>query len=135
MRGTPRYVAGSRFKYTPDYIDFNYKDLVKAIGEAIDKQVAEDGEEFFTDKRNNAYKNVQEELDFDELISTANSIINSLIESSSEEEFRNYWHPRITQVIDNYLGKGMKLNQCSRDQVEALDLIVTDLAELAKSKK
>jgi hypothetical protein len=135
MRGTPRYVAGSRFKYTPDYIDFNYKDLVKAIGEAIDKQVAEDGEEFFTDERNNAYKNVQEELDFDELISTANSIINSLIETSSEEEFRNYWHPRITQVIDNYLGKGMKLNQCSRDQVEALDLIVTDLAELAKSKK
>ena len=49
MRGTPRYVAGSRFKYTPDYIDFSYQNLVKAIGEAIDKQAAEDGSEYFTE--------------------------------------------------------------------------------------
>ena len=135
MRGTPRYVAGSRFKYTPDFIDFTYKDLVNAIGEAIDKQMLEDGEEYFTNERNNVYKEVQEELDFDELVGTANSIINTLIDTKSEEEFRSYWQPRITQIIDNYLGKGMKINQCSRDQVEALDLIVTDLAELAKSKK
>ena len=51
MRGTPRYVAGSRFKYTPDYIDFTYNDLVKAISNAIDKQMEEDGAELFTDKR------------------------------------------------------------------------------------
>ena len=38
MRGTQRYEAGSRFKYTPDYIEFNYQNLVNAIGEAIDKQ-------------------------------------------------------------------------------------------------
>ena len=31
MREDPRYVAGSRFKYTPDYIDFNYDNLVNAI--------------------------------------------------------------------------------------------------------
>ena len=42
MRGTPRYVAGSRFKYTPDVIDFSYKNLVDAIEEAIDKAMAED---------------------------------------------------------------------------------------------
>ena len=45
MRGTPRYEAGSRFKYTPDYIDFTYENLVNAIGEAIDKQAQEDGEQ------------------------------------------------------------------------------------------
>ena len=135
MRGTPRYVAGSRFKYTPDFIDFTYKDLVNAIGEAIDKQMLEDGEEYFTNERNNVYKEVQEELDFDELVGTANSIINTLIDTKSEEEFRSYWQPRITQIIDNYLGKGMKINQCSRDQVEALDLIVTDLKEMVKGEK
>ena len=52
MRGTPRYEAGSRFKYTPDYIDFSYDNLVSAISEAIDKQSQEDGKEFFTDKKN-----------------------------------------------------------------------------------
>ena len=95
----------------------------------------EDGEEYFTNERNNVYKEVQEELDFDELVGTANSIINTLIDTKSEEEFRSYWQPRITQIIDNYLGKGMKINQCSRDQVEALDLIVTDLKEMVKGEK
>jgi hypothetical protein len=130
MRGTPRYVAGSRFKYTPDYIDFTYKDLVKAIGEAIDRQMAEDGSEYFTDERTNLYKTVIDDLDYDELIETFNSIIKNLVETKSEDDFANFWQPRIVQITDKYLGKGMKVSQCSRDQVEALDLIVTDLQEL-----
>ena len=132
MRGTPRYVAGSRFKYTPDYIDFTYRDLVKAIGDAIDKQMEEDGSEYFTDERSNLYESTMQELDFDELMETFNGIIQSLIQSETEEKFATYWQPRIVQITDKYLGKGMKVTQCSRDQVEALDLIVTDLQALVK---
>ena len=133
MRGTPRYVAGSRFKYTPDYIDFNYKSLVKAIGDAIDKQMEEDGSEYFTTERNNLYLNTREELNFDALMEEFNSIIQSIMGTASEEEFANYWQPRIVQITDRYLGKGMKVSQCSREQTEALDLIVTDLNDLVKS--
>ncbi len=132
MRGTPRYVAGSRFKYTPDYIDFNYPSLVKAIGDAIDKQMEEDGTEYFTDERSNLYKDTRDELNFDDLMDSFNSIVNNLIDNTEEEEFKSYWQPRIVQITDKYLGKGMKVSQCSRDQVEALDLIVTDLQELVK---
>ena len=132
MRGTPRYVAGSRFKYTPDYIDFTYKDLVKAIGDAIDKQMEEDGSEYFTDERSNLYESTMQELDFDELMETFNGIIQSLVQSETEEKFATYWQPRIVQITDKYLGKGMKVTQCSRDQVEALDLIITDLQALVK---
>jgi hypothetical protein len=134
MRGTPRYVAGSRFKYTPDYIDFTYDALVKAIGDAIDKQMEEDGTEYFTDERSNIYTDTVQELDFDELVDTFNKIVNGLIESSEEDTFNTYWQPRIVQITDKYLGKGQKVNQCSREQVEALDLIVTDLKELISSK-
>lgn len=133
MRGTPRYIAGSRFKYTPDYIDFNYQSLVDAIGMAIDKQMEEDGSEYFTDERSNLYKDTRAELDFDELLNSFNTIVNDLIMQKSNEEFKEYWQPRIVQITDRYLGKGMKVSQCSRDQVEALDLIVTDLKELVKS--
>lgn len=133
MRGTPRYIAGSRFKYTPDYIDFNYQSLVDAIGMAIDKQMEEDGSEYFTDERSNLYKDTRAELDFDELLNSFNTIVNDLIMQKSNEEFKEYWQPRIVQIADRYLGKGMKVSQCSRDQVEALDLIVTDLKELIKS--
>ena len=52
--------------------------------------------------------------------------------TASEEEFANYWQPRIVQITDRYLGKGMKVSQCSREQTEALDLIVTDLHDLVK---
>ena len=130
MRGTPRFIAGSRFKYTPDYIDFGYNQLVNAIAEAIDKQAAEEGNECFTDKRSNLYIPVVEELDFDKLMLEFNSLITKLSSESDEETFANYWQPRITQVIEKYLGKGMKASQCTRDQVEALDLIVSELRGL-----
>ena len=135
MRGTPRYVAGSRFKYTPDFIDFTYGDLVKSIGDAIDKQMEEDGSEYFTDERANVYKTTMVELNFDELMDNFNKTIAHIMESVTDEEFASYWQPRIVQITDKYLGKGMKVSQCSRDQVEALDLIVSDLKDLAYTVK
>ena len=134
MRGTPRYIAGSRFKYTPAVIDFNYQSLVNAIGEAIDEQMKEDGTEYFTQERKNLYKPTMEELDFDKLMEDFQSIINHLIENNSDEEFKTYWQPRIVQITEKYLGKGQLVSKCSRDQVEALDLIVSDLKELLNTK-
>ena len=128
MRGTPRYIAGSRFKYTPDYIDFNYKSLVSAIGDAIDKQAAEDGAEYFTDTKNNLYQETK--LSFDDLLKQANEIINNIISSHEEEDFVTNYQPKITEIIERYLGKGQKINQCDRGQVEALSLIIDDLKEL-----
>lgn len=131
MRGTPRYVAGSRFKYTPDVIDFTYQSLVDAICDAIDKQVEEDGIEYFTEERNNIHNIVVQELDFDETLKEFNDIVNDLLERYPEE-FPSYWQPRITEIVEKYLGKGMKVSQCSRAQVEALDLIVTELRDIAQ---
>ena len=141
MRGTPRYVAGSRFKYTPDYIDFTYNDLVKAIGDAIDKQMEEDGAELFTDKRENLHIDTTDNLDFDALMKEFSDIIANIpgstdMKAETEEgvKFRDYWQPRITQVIENYLGKGKKMKDVTRDQVEAVDLIIADLKDLINKK-
>ena len=125
IRGTNRFEAGSRFKYTPDYLDFTYKNLVDAIGEAIDKQAEEDGEEFFTQNRENNYKNSIEELDFDELMDNFTSLIRTIPEDRME-----YYAPRITEITDKYLGKGKKVASITRDQVEQLSLIIFDLTEL-----
>lgn len=132
MRGTPRYEAGSRFKYTPDYIDFSYKNLVEAISDAIDKQATEDGEEYFTDTRSNAYADTTEDLNFDELMDKCSEIINSLIDNNSSDVFESFYQPRIIQITDKYLGRGQKMSQCSREQVEALSLIFDDLKSLAE---
>ena len=131
IRGTPRFEAGSRFKYTPDYIDFSYTNLVNAISDAIDKQAKEEGENFFTDTKTNIYTDTTSELDFDELMSKCSEIITSLINGNSQEIFEEFYQPRIIQITDKYLGRGQKMSQCSREQVEALSLIFDDLKELA----
>lgn len=128
MRGTPRFEAGSRFKYTPDYIEFTYKNLVNAISEAIDKQAEEDGEELFTDERENAYRDTSSHLDFDELMKAFQDIIAEF--SKDEEKMETYYAPRVTQIVDKFLGKGKKVNDMNRDQVEQLALIVDDLKTL-----
>lgn len=132
MRGTPRFMAGSRFKYTPDYIDFTYSELVNAICSAIDKQMAEDGTEYFTSENSNLHIVMTKELNFDDLMSEFKRTLDTLVASCDEDTFAEQWQPRITQVIETYLGKGMKVSQCTRDQVEALDLIVTDLKDFLK---
>jgi len=140
MRGTSRYEAGSRFKYTPDYIELSYDNLVKAIGDALDQQMSEDGADLFTDKRENVHVDTTSSLDFDELMAEFGSIIanipgssDSLGETDDGKKFAEYWQPRITQCIEKYLGKGKKIKDATRDQVEAIDLIVSDLKELVKA--
>lgn len=134
LRGTPRFEAGSRFKYTPDYIDFSYQNLVEAVGEAIDRQMAEDGKEYFTDKKQNLYIDTSKELDFDELMNEFNEIIQGIIGTASDEEMQTYWQPRITSITDKHLGRGHKVGNMSREQTEALSLIVEDMKDLVKSK-
>lgn len=134
IRGTQRYVAGSRFKYTPDYIDFNYNSLVEAIGEAIDKQMKEDGKEYFTDTRQNVYIDTSKELNFDALYKEVNDIISNIVSNHTDEQIQTYWMPRITEITDRYLGKGNKIANCSREQVEALSLVLDDLKEIPSIK-
>ena len=134
IRGTNRYMAGSRFKYTPDYIEFSYNNLTDAIAEAIDKQSKEDGQEFFTNQRSNLYlKDETNDLDFDKLMLDFQNIINRLITQAGDEDtFQNKYSPKITQITEKYLGRGNKVSQCSRDQVEVLSLIIEELKELEK---
>ena len=127
MRGTQRFEAGSRFKYTPDYIEFTYENLVNAIVDAIDKQAKEDGEELFTNERENNYIDTSSTLDFDKLMEEFQSMIKKFSESDKMEDF---YAPRITQIIEKYLGKGKKVGDMNRDQAEQLVLIIDDLKTL-----
>lgn len=123
MRETPRYMAGSRFKYTPDYIDFSYENLVNAIAAAIDKQAEEDGGKFISDK---ATQVVTEEVtyDFDQLTKEFQDLVGTLMTANQSNS------SKITAIVDKYLGKGKKVSDCTSDQAEQIDLIVHDLKAL-----
>ena len=63
-------------------------------------------------------------------MNTFNQFIQDLIKNNTEEEMETYWQPRIIQITDKYLGRGNKVTNCSREQVEALSLIIDDLKEI-----
>ena len=116
--------TGCRFKYIAPEIDFTYQALVNALNDAIDKEAKMTNNQFVTNER---FDNKEEtvELDFDVLINEFNQLINSI-----SEDQMSYYAPRITEIVNKYLGKGKKVNNATRDQVEQISLIVFDLKEL-----
>ncbi len=126
MRGTTRFVAGSRFKHTPNHIEFNYNNLVGAIADAIDAQAAEDGGQYVTSEANNLYV-ASKEVEFDDVISQFKSITEKLMKADKE-----FYAPRIVEVVERHLGKGKKVTECSRSQAGIIDLIIDDLKDISK---
>lgn len=127
MRQTPRFVAGSRFKYIPDSIEFNYENLVNAIGEAIDKEAAEHDNKFVTDAPAKI-ESTPQTPDFDELMNQFNTLVEKIQEATGAT-FGTNWAPRIVEITDKYLGKGKKVSDATPKQVEQLELIVNELTE------
>lgn len=128
LRGTPRYVAGSRFKYMPFEIDFTYDNLVGAIMTAIEKQEQETGSSYFTDE----VKTISlehEMFDFDQVMHETKDVINQLMETNKE-----YYAPRVTEIIEKEFGKGKKISEATRDQVEQCVVVLENLKDLIKDK-
>ena len=124
MRGTQRFEAGSRFKYTPDHIEFSYGNLVKAIQEAVKRQTDEDGSDIASVKSNINSSNLAEH-DFDGLMKEFGGITAKMIE---QDAMKNV--PRITEIVERHLGIGKKVSEMSRAQADILDIIVFELKQL-----
>ena len=112
--------CGCRFKYMAPEIDFSYDNLVKALNDAIDKEAAETGGKFVTEERIAAIETPT--YDYDALMNEFATIAGELMNKEP-----TYYQPRITQIVEKYLGKGKKVADTTRDQAEFLYLIVTEI--------
>ena len=119
--------TGCRFKYITPEIDFTYDALVNALNEAIDKEAKLTHNQFVKNERDEIDNT--EELNFDDLMAQSSALIESIPQAKME-----YYAPRITEIINKYLGKGKKLSNATRDQVEQISLIVFDLKELLQGE-
>ena len=122
MRGTPRYVAGSRFAHTPDSIDFTYNNLVNAIADAIDKIESEGGQ--VTNERNQAIT-LEVTYDFPAMMDEFQTIVGKMMEKGSPTAAA-----KITEIVESHLGKGKKVSDCTNEQAPQLDMILFDLKNL-----
>ena len=115
--------CGSRFKYMVPEVNFSYDSLVEALNNAIDEEARHTGKEFITEER--ITSEISTELNFDNLMKEFVDLIKGIDPNKME-----YYAPRITEITDKYLGKGKKVTNATRDQVEQISLIVFDLKEL-----
>lgn len=117
-----RISCGCRFKKITPIIDFNYDALAKALNDAIDAEAKDSDGKFVTDARE--VINLAKSYDYDALIAEFNSVVGTLMSKD-----REYYIPRITQIIEKYLGKGKKIAETTRDQAELVYLIVTEIKD------
>lgn len=125
MRGTPRFVAGSRFRFTPDFIEFSYNNLVNAIAEAIDKEAAASNGTLVTDEKTQVVSQ-EETYDFEALMKEFQDLVGILMQKDQGNAIK------ITQIVDKHLGKGKKVGDCTAEQAAIIDLIVHDIKALNK---
>ncbi len=114
--------CGCRFKYIPNEITLSYNNLVDAIQNAIDKEAAELEGKFITNERTVAP--TETNYDFSALMSEFQEIVGKLMERDSAVN-----GPKITAIIDKYLGKGKKIAEAKPEQAEFIYLIVTEIKD------
>lgn len=112
--------CGCRFKYIRPEIDFSYEALTDALNEAIDKEAAMTNNQFITNERTSAP--IVTEYDYDALMAEFENVVGKLMNDNSA-----YYAPRITQIVEKYLGKGKKISETNRNQGEFIYLILTEI--------
>ena len=133
MRGTPRFVAGSRFPDVPeaDYvfpssIVFNYNNLVNTIADAVAALEKGFGAEAVTTTQSEAYQYKTVSTPVEDLIKEFNKIAGELMNENKE-----YYGPRIVDIVNENLGHGAKISEALPKQAELVDSALTQLKELA----
>ena len=121
MRATVRFEAGSRFKYTPNYIEFTYENLVNAIAQAVEKQ-AEENESSVTDEKSTMYETDPKK--YEEVTNRFVEITSTLMEQDPKNQ------KEIEKVIEKYIGKGKRVSELNDKNTEIIDVINTELNNL-----
>ena len=111
--------CGCRFKHIPNEITLGYKNLVNAINEAIDKEAAENGNMFVTNERMTAVE--APTYDYNALMAEFQDLVGQLMSRGTTNG------PKITSIVEKYLGKGKKVSDTTPEQAEFVNLIVSDI--------
>lgn len=112
--------CGCRFRYIEPEIEFSYESLTNALNRAIDKEANETNNQFVTNERQAAP--ILKEYDYEGLMAEFQDLVGGLMNKNPQ-----YYSPRITQIVDKYLGKGKKVSDATIDQAEFIALIIDEI--------
>jgi hypothetical protein len=117
--GSGTIECGCRFKHMPTEIVMSYQNLVDALNHAIDEEAAENNNQFVTTARIVAPETVT--YDYDALMTEFQDLVGQLMSRGTTNG------PKITAVVEKYLGKGKKVSDTTPEQAEFISLIVADI--------
>lgn len=115
--------CGTRFKYMPEEITLGYENLTEALRNAIEKEAKEHDNQFITDEKI-APAPAAPTYDFDSLIQEFEQLVGTLMNKNQP-----YYAPRITEIVDKYLGKGKKVAETNPSQAEFVFLINQEIKD------
>ncbi len=121
-RKTPTVMAGSRFKYLAPKIKFGYQELVDAIVDAIHKSEELDGAVIVDENK----KEVEEELNFEEIRNEASKLWGNLISADPANA------EKILKKVEMIFGRKLKLSEITEDQKDLFNLVLLDMRDMMK---
>lgn len=116
FRGDDRFFAKSRFQYIEPRIEFSYDNIVNAMYDAIDKEVAATGGK--AAETVNPYI----ELNFDALIEEAKIVWGKVIQNEKVEE--------ASKILENEFGEPKRFSEITSDQVEKLNIALMKIKDI-----
>lgn len=121
---TPEFFARTKFDYMDTHIEeFTAENLEKVIIEGIERQEKAEGIAAVSyDEQKVSYES--EKLDFDKLVQEINDLGQEIMEQD-EDKLQD-----VVDVIEKHLGKGRKVSEAKKSQVEVLAVILEDLKDL-----
>lgn len=111
QRGSIRFEAGSRFKYSSAYIPFTYEALTHDIQQAIWKVGEETG--MLKDEKDIPHESVKP--DYDKVMQEFNQLAEKAVEVLGKEE--------AVRCVENIIGQGKKVSQIPRENSELINEI------------
>lgn len=110
-----------RFKHIEPEIVFGYQNLVDALNRAIDAEANATDNKFVTDEK---IENVTvTTYDYDVLKAEFSDLVSKIMTKNQSNA------PKITAIVDKYLGKGKKVAEATPEQAELIHLINIELRE------
>ena len=129
-RSTPTVFAGSRYQYLAPKIKFGYKELVDAIGDAIDKSVELDGAQV-TD--NTEFAQIKTRP-FQEVMEEAKAIWMTYLETATTDEEKDQRLNIMRDIVKKVFGtEDFKLSQAVPSQTDLVELFVDEMKDLMQT--
>lgn len=121
---TDKWFARSRFETTPTYIPvWSAEAFEEAVNKGIEGLEKEKGVKAVTYQEQKA-QNTSKEYDYDETMNEIQEIGQKFVDADKLDI--------LTEIVEDTLGKGKKVSECTKKQIEAMVIILDNLKDRAE---